>query len=98
MGLGLLTVLLIKGNEITACAGKDKDTGKYVGTAWMMDESPSGCKRPRLLVSTPAIYGTEQEAVESMEQMVKEIKQETSVHLAPPAGDPIVEESEINGR
>ena len=69
-----LTAILIQSDpEIIAqafgpLAGK---FGIYIGT---MDKSPSGCNRPRALLTSEAIYNTEAEAIAAGTKALADIR------------------------
>lgn len=82
MTISRLTAMLIQNNEVEVCGGGPAKfnsehpewQGKYAGFVMMMDRSPSGCCRPRMLLSTDPIYETEQAAQQAMKEVVDTIR------------------------
>lgn len=71
-----LTALIIQTNSTVFCEAiepyiRNGKFGFYIGC---IDELPSGCERPRDLISSESIYDTKEEAKLAGDQLIEEIK------------------------
>ena len=71
----LLTKAMIAVDE-RVYAGSILAGGQYAMYVGTYDESPSGCTRPRPMLTSRAIYQTSEEAVQAGKDLIAKVKEE----------------------
>lgn len=71
-----LTIALIVGNNSVYASFYGPVNGKFGLYIGMMDESPSGFKRPRDLVTSEPIYDSSKSAESAAKKLIKQIRKD----------------------
>lgn len=74
-----LTAILIAGSENVYASFYGPKDGKFGLYIDMDDETPSGCKRPRALLTSEPIYRTGPEAKKAAEDIIADVKKNFQV-------------------
>ena len=81
-----LTAIIIQGDDNVSGSSYGPVDGKfglYVGT---VDHSPSGCERPRPLLTSEPIYSTAEEARKAAENVIAETRSNPAKSRPPKGG------------